>query len=476
MRAYVKTMLLLLLTVFAFLLAGEEARGALRLSKLKARMMPWPSKGDVNRFPAYKILASPAEEFLNFSYAPNVFYRVVNDMLEYRDGEKWERITSACKLQLNLEFPSGAKKKTLFEIFAPNDPKHYSNAVDRLQWKMRNPCALCFQLEGLDFVLLDADANGRFFDFGVDKICNVKFDDYKGIGSDPFKLKWVPFSNSLKIGEKVFTFATGTKGKPQYIEMSPDFDDLTARGLGYLNDVRAQCGLEPVTFDPALSALLKKHCDYCANSGVSKIENPKSYHYNAAAAKVAKYSFACAAATPSTGIRSALSTLYARNMLLSPKAKMFGAALSNNIFCIGGVKAVAKEDFIPLYPFRRQKRVLVRYVPEEPEAFRDGQESYSGTFIVIGNVGSNCKVVSASLKPIGKGSPIKLSISTPSDPPNENVRNLWPDNRHGITILPEEPLKAATYYRVKIEYLDGEKLEKRTELEWLFQTETTPFR
>ncbi len=463
--------ILIAIALIAYSNIPATSAESLKWSKLRTKPLSWPSKGKANSFPAYRHLSSPSEDFLNFSYLPSAKYRLLDagQELEINIDGSVEKLKGASKIALNLAFPTGVRKTT-FDVYPPGDNEHQATAIDRLQWKIRNSSALSISIGEVELLLLDADANGHYFDYGVDKVASLSSAQFAKGEFDPETLKWSNFSGVFTIGDKSHIVAGDMKGNVYGCRLPSGFDTNTAVGISVLNDVRAQHGLDPVLPDLDLSELLKLHCTYCSNAGFTLEQDPKSYYYDSSAAKVARFSYTTSAANANLGMRSALSTLYARNMLLHPDTKSFGVAFASAVFCVGGVKAAWEQPFTGRYPYNGQRRVYQRYINDLVSPYRVGEESFCGTFIVLGGLRPEASLIEASLTEFRTGAPLKVSASSPTDLPNDDVKRIWPDNKKGITLIPNEPLRTGLIYCVKIVYRDLPTEPEKT-AEWMFATE-----
>ncbi len=473
MRTRTVTITLLFFALFFLSLPHGEGRGG-RWNKVKMKLLAWPKKGAANRLPAYRLLTSPKDEFLNFSFAPSDRYRITGEKLTLLLNGKTKELEKAGKAKVRLSLPDGRRETAAFEFFPPEDGEHWSSEGDKLQWKMRNERACAVELAGMKILLFDSDCDGCFFTFGADKMVQLGADEFSKGDFDPADLKPVPFEWYLQAGEDGFFLLAPVPGGMAAFELPEGTELPTARALGYLNWMRWQGGAPPVYPDEKISDLLAKHCAYCAAEGVSKGEKKDSPHFDAAAARAAGWAFTCRAATPVLGVRAALCTVYHRNMLLWPKVRSIGFAFDKEkgIFCIGGVRKAWEADFEGVCPFRGQRGVLLRNYPEEPSPLREGEENFAGTCVSL-RAPEGMKLVSAELLPLS-GEALNLSVSTPDSPPPAAAALGWKDNRKGIVFLPEEPLQPGRIYKAKVK-LAGDKGEERT-IEWMFMTEERPIR
>ncbi|MFA4984947.1 MAG: CAP domain-containing protein [Candidatus Brocadiia bacterium] len=453
--------------------AGEAAK-VYKWEKARVKYLSYPGKGVINALPAYRHLPSSEEDFLSFSFCPSAKYKLQGNSLLVKTSDEWRELVKGASVDIPLDFPDGSKKRVAFEIFPPDDPDHFSTNLDKIQWKIRNPTILGFTMGESEFIVLDTDANGSFGDLGVDKLSLVSHDAIGKGTVDVSSMKFVTFDGWVEVGTAKY-FLDYSNGGVSFCRMPDAYVSDVGRSLGYLNDIRRQCGSPAVLPDPDLSDALLKHCNYCTQGKVVRDEDPKSYFYDAVAARAARNSFVSQAFNACSGMYAALSTLYSRNMLLSPKIRSIGIALDRNIFCVGGQKAAFDDKFIRCYPSPGQRRVQLRFSTDEPSPLKKGTESFSGTFVVLGGVPPTAVVISAEISQVKATAPMKVSCSSPTDIPNDDVQAIWPDNKLGIAIIPDEVLKLGNCYRAKVQYKDNPMATPR-EFEWFFYTEEVPFK
>ncbi|GAB4154022.1 MAG: hypothetical protein Kow00107_04230 [Planctomycetota bacterium] len=462
--------LFVLIFSFAGMAESEEFDSPLRWQKSQAKLVPWPSKGQANRIEAYRHLGAPEPDFVLFQFNRTDLHRVKDWELEIGTQGSLAKF-SGRSLSLNCEFPDGSRRKVPFEVWPPSDEEHAATEADKVQWKIRNPAMLSLSFNGREFVVIDADVNGYFFDFARDRIAQGSASDIAKGTLSPDSLQFVPW-------ESVFEYETGRfaiftcdwKGNVQHCELPAVFTADTARALSYLNYSRLCAGAGAILPDPATTARLKEHAIYCSRSSITRIEDPKSVNYNAAAAKVARYALSMPAASAFAAVRSALCTLHGRTMLLSGKLKPFGMVLEGNVFCIGGSKSAWETDFSARYPLPGQVDVGLRNMPEEYSPLRAGAEGYSSPVVVLPEVPVTAVDVKAEIAEFRSGRVLKTVVSFPADPANADAEKEWPKNRGGITVVAEEPFMPGTIYRVKIVY-SPEPGKDAQEVEWLFRTE-----
>ncbi|MDZ7815001.1 MAG: hypothetical protein U5N86_03065 [Planctomycetota bacterium] len=412
---------------------------------------------------------------MNFSYATDVRYKLENQKLLVDTGNGMEEARRS-SLKLELEFPNGDKSRVSFEFFEPGDEEHVASAGDKLQYRIRNPQVLSFNVGSVNMLLIDSNVNGSFMDRGVDQFAQLSAKDFSKNEFDFSSLKLQPFRWWGEFeADKYTLFAPGKRGGLLKCELTAEdgYSPDIAEAICELNWQRFLVGAEAILPSTDLSNLLEKHAAYCAQEGLTREQDPEKYLYDRATASVAKYSHVCRARDAAKGIESSMSTLLGRNMLLSDELNTFGLALVNNIFVIGGIEKAWKDDFRQ-FPVNGQVDVPLRYVQEQPSALRKGQENYSGSVICF-PADRNSVVESAVLAKYGEEGGKPLSVSTPSDPPH-GMKDVAPNNRNAITLISEEPLMPGNTYRVTIKYKRSSAKDEVTELTWLFRTKEAAFR
>jgi hypothetical protein len=234
--------------------------------------------------------------------------------------------------------------------------------------------------------------------------------------------------------------------------------DVDAQVLERINFHRKAAGLEPVTFDPALSKGCLAHAQYLVKNsdnpstqgvGMHK-EDPKLPGYTEEGAKAGPASVIYPTDKPLAAVDGWIGSIFHRIPLIDPELTKVGFGFAKGgkwggylvIDSVTGRGGKTSEKPI-VYPGDQQKDVPLKFVSEVPNPVPDGMQTKAGYPITIGFAdGVAVKEATASLQE-GKQE-VAVWLFTPEDP----VPKAAVYQRNTICLIPKAPLKPGATYTV----------------------------
>lgn len=243
-------------------------------------------------------------------------------------------------------------------------------------------------------------------------------------------------------------------------------DPVADKVLAMLNDRRAAAGLQPVAFDPELSAGATAHAAYLARYPEQASRWPDAHEQQP---NTAEFSAAGAWAGAHSVITNGpveecidvwLATFYHRLPLLEPGLLRvgFGRAGAINVLDAGSVVNPG-STWVSVWPYDGQQGVPRTFPGELPPPVPDRLEPHSLGYPVTIQLGPRDHAPDLTIELLDSaGDPVPCILSTPSAPSNPQLtpNQAW-------CLVPVEPLGARKGYRVRAKW-------GATVREWGFET------
>jgi hypothetical protein len=325
---------------------------------------------------------------------------------------------------------------------------------------------------GATILCLDADADGRYWEFGEDALVydgrrwSIPLESLVIAGLDRHRLAVREDDDGER---ELLLVATETM-------TGVDNNDGELRAAMRWNGVRADMGLKPAWLDTELSKDCAAHCLYLKHNPDRTLsahsQDPAKPHASPGGAAAARASCISFRDNPTVALNRWLSSLYHKRPLLNPLTERFGLAGRNGHSLADGTRGLGRDAGVswPIpAPNHAQTVDILAYSGELPNPLPEGADGAGASILLMfESWDAPVRDVSATLHRLaGRDRWVEVGVwvSDPTRPAN----SARPKNDGCICLFPKSPLAPRSTYRPRIEYTDTSTGETRV-VEWAFMT------
>ncbi len=334
-------------------------------------------------------------------------------------------------------------------------------------WKFWNATLLKLRLNKVFVFSFDLNCDGEYF---VPEADGLIYPDSQAV---------LPYSGQkFWYDDKMITIMKDPDG------YNMDYDTIKypkeeVEALKHINWFRVRAGLHPLLIDEKVSAACRAHAAYVAKNGGGNIDTPYVENqgkdgYTDEGAKIASSSLYYYFGSVKEAVNVMYGHIFYRTYFIRGNLNLIGIGFFDPISVFNNNTAVDKvieyqypicipgpEQTIPYYDYYRSAANAT--VMPDP---RPGETGCGFAITLSWDFGGNAAdVIDAKLFSVAKGkeTPEQIAVSSPNKPATE----YYKDNAGIIALIPLNPLKPKSRYRVVVKY----KKEAGEEIaDWYFNT------
>jgi hypothetical protein len=362
------------------------------------------------------------------------------DEVVVKSGRKETRITEDRPQKFTGRYPGG--KRGRVPLMARKAEKG---------WELAVALHLKVKVGKRTFFFLDADGNGLFTEYGIDR---MRVEDEEGE-----EAKWVPVPAELEKGKKRHLLATRFPDTLLLCRVDERVPGHVGPHNAILNRTRAYGGHGPVGFSLAMYGAQVSHCRYMKLNTICHAEDPSKPGYTPEGSRAGENSVCGGGRSAEDSVASMIATLYHSYDYLYPDAESVCYAFEEGFYSCD-IQVNAPSKFL-VYPYPGQDQVHPMGKGENPSPYPEGGAKPGGTFIrFLPPSGSKYTVDSFRITDLVTGETVPALHTDPSRIPASVRAYNFKYMLRSICLFPREPLTSGHVYRAEVVVSKGKKVQR----------------